>query len=100
MPLVIVQRGNLSCPALLCDHCGQEITTADQGNYEWRMDPTTTPQPAYFAHKRCSRALEAAKSGGRLWGTMPLECLPVYLARNLEVDVADAEEWADLMASS
>ena len=106
MPLVIVQRGNLSCPAIVCDHCGQEITTADDGNYQWHLGGPPAPQAVYFTHKRCCRAFEAAHpaprsaaAGGWLWGAMELSCLTAYLTRALDIDPEQAAELADIMGS-
>jgi hypothetical protein len=36
-------------------------------------------------------------SDGWMWGAMALDLFPVYLARNLAIDLADADAEADLM---
>ena len=35
MPLVIQFTGPYAAPKILCDHCGEEITEAKDGNYQW-----------------------------------------------------------------
>ena len=46
MSLMIVVKDDLSCPIVICDYCGREITKASDGNYEWDMrDSTTKPTP-------------------------------------------------------
>jgi len=37
MPLIMQDCQGLSCPVVVCDHCGQQITDARDGNYQWRM---------------------------------------------------------------
>jgi hypothetical protein len=35
MPRVIKDLDNRSCPVVVCDHCGEQITDALDGNYQW-----------------------------------------------------------------
>lgn len=101
MPLYMVLRQNQSCPIPFCDHCGQAITRADAGLYCFSQTVSATPSPVYFVHKRCQDPFEAthpAEHGG-LWGSVPLDALPVYMARNLGIDWARAAVVADLMGT-
>jgi hypothetical protein len=100
MPLMIKAEGNLSKPVILCDYCGQEITEARQGNYQWRMSESGkgVEGKIYFTHKSCCHAFETANPDP-LWGAMELDCLPVYLSDNLKVNWNKAKEKATLMAS-
>ena len=36
MPLVIQVNGPYAAPQVACDHCGELITDAKDGNYQWR----------------------------------------------------------------
>jgi len=95
VPLTIVTRAHRSCPAILCDHCGQEIRRATDGNYHWRMD-LDGPQPVAFTHKGCCTAFEAGEPDA-VWAAQPLDALPAYLCRNLSVTVRQSEDVADWM---
>jgi hypothetical protein len=35
MPIVIREAGQFELPVVLCDHCGEEILDAREGNYQW-----------------------------------------------------------------
>ena len=37
MPLQIVQHRYTANPGIACDHCGEAITSAADGNYLWRQ---------------------------------------------------------------
>jgi len=66
----------------VCDSCARVIEGADEGNYEWgeRADNGRPTTPVYFAHKRCSAALEAALCpSGDLWATSELSLFPIRL---------------------
>jgi hypothetical protein len=94
MPLVIQFNGPYAAPKLVCDHCGQEITTAKDGNYQWSHaagceDGQTTRM--YFTHKRCCRAFEHRQAEPYGWGAIDLEALPYFLMKNLKLSWREAE---------
>lgn len=100
MPLRMRRDGSLDRPVIVCDHCGLEITDAKDGNYEWQVDPSGQIKDGtiHFTHKRCCHPFEQA-NGDRLgWLAIGLECLPVYLANNLQLDWDRAKKTARLMA--
>ena len=96
----IVSRKGLSCPIIFCDYCQCEIEKATEGNYEYRVF-TDEPSPIFFAHKKCSRQLEASQHLPTvgLWGTMELEVLPIYLGHNLRIKWGKARQSARFLAS-
>jgi hypothetical protein len=91
MPLVIIERGRLSVPAIICDHCGKEIKTAADGNYHWR--PRTSKQgersAVFFTHKACCHAFDRSHPSGGA-DAMGLDDLLAFLANNLSWDSASA----------
>jgi hypothetical protein len=95
MPLVIKAEGDLSKPVIICDHCGQEITEASQGNYQWKMSKLGkgVEGVVFFTHKSCCHAFEALNPAP-CWGAMELDCLLVYLANNLKVNWEKARKKA------
>lgn len=93
MPIMVKIRDNLSCPVVLCDHCGQMIEQAKHGNTEWVPPEDGSTAELFFTHKWCSRLFRHTRpavicSGELIW-------FPVYLVRNLEMDFAEAEERTD-----
>ncbi len=103
MPIVIRNANGRSCPQVLCDHCGEAIATAQDGNYQWRWGSGSDPAPVFFTHKRCCLAFEAADTDGEgqwLWAAMDLQVFPVYLSRILRIeDWEAAETSADLLGA-
>jgi hypothetical protein len=101
MPLQIRRDGGLDRPVINCDHCGLEITDAKDGNYEWKVGEAgqVVDGTIYFTHKRCCRPFEQANGGRPRWFAIGFECLPVYLAVNLQVDWDRSKETARLMAT-
>jgi hypothetical protein len=98
MALVIQYHGPYATPQVTCDHCGELITDATEGNYQWSHPaivegPTT---PIYFTHKACCVAFEQAQGGD--WGAIGLECLPFYLVKNLHTSWRAAEASGRLMS--
>jgi hypothetical protein len=81
MPVIIIQRRGRHCPAIECDHCGQRIRTARDGNVQWAL--RAKGPMVYFTHKRCCHAFEEANPG-ILWGAMELSQFPLYLANSLK----------------
>lgn len=98
MPIRVLCEGTHEVPVVLCDHCGKSIDSAGDGNYHWRMDvPGDFPgSPVYYTHKNCARTFERNNRG--TWGAVPLECLPVFLAHNLQLDWNQAKHRADSVA--
>jgi hypothetical protein len=99
MPLEIRMDGPYAIPTVLCDHCGEAITDAQDGNYQWsdallQEDPTT---PMYFTHKACCDAFEQVRGGMQAWSAIGLECLPYLLARNLRLTWQQAQAAARLL---
>jgi len=82
---------------VFCDHCGQTIETAGDGNYEWRdIADGDGNTEAFFTHKRCSSPFREAHQAGEdnHWASMELTLFPWYLGNNLKVDWNDAKELA------
>jgi hypothetical protein len=49
---------------IICDLCGEEITNAEDGNYEWREeDANHSEAEIYFTHKRCCHTFEERNGG-------------------------------------
>lgn len=82
MPLAIRYEHNLCIPTILCDHCGKEIHSAADGNYQWLW--SDKPARIYFTHKACCHPFEERHGG--YWGAMDLQCLPAYLVNNLGIN--------------
>jgi hypothetical protein len=101
MPLRMKWEGGLYRPVIVCDHCGLEISDAEDGNYEWQVEQSgaIVDGTIYFTHKRCCHPFEQANGGRPAWFAITLECLPVFLANNLQVDWHRAEKTARLMAT-
>lgn len=88
MPLVIQFCGAYAAPKIVCDYCGEEITTAEDGNYQWsHAEGCEERQTAlmYFTHKRCCRPFEQSSADPYAWGAIELTALPHYLMKNLKV---------------
>src|SRR5262249_54079479 len=92
MPLVIQYTGPSAAPQIVCDHCGERITNAMEGNYQWAYidgeDEGTTP--LYFTHKHCGDAFEQAHAEAS-WDAIGLECLPYFLRKNLQLSWREAQ---------
>lgn len=97
MPLQIICTPKCSRPAIICDHCGKEITRAADGNYQWLPDETKPVTPR-FTHKACFQAFDDAHAHLGYWHTMELECFPVYLANVLKVNWKKAVDAVKLFA--
>jgi len=98
MPIRIKQSEAQSRVVVICDVCAEEITDAKKGNYYWRLneDGSLHSGVIYFNHKQCARRFEEERSEA-VWFTQELECLPIYLERNLDLSREDAERKANLM---
>jgi hypothetical protein len=59
MPIrIIVRKGKTNVPIVICDHCGQEIALAEDGNVFWRSIDISEP---HFAHNECSEPFRKAQ---------------------------------------
>lgn len=96
MPIVIRNIDNVSAPVVVCDHCGQIIADAKEGNYMWLPDEEATGASLSFTHKECCGEFELAHPNVH-FSAIGLECLTVYLAHNLNLDLQHAEECAKRM---
>jgi hypothetical protein len=102
MPLIMQDRDGHACPVVVCDHCGERIEDARDGNYQWRMGLRDTDwgSRVFFTHKRCCHAFEQAHpEEGFTWGAIELECFPVYLGNNLRLDWEAARRTAAMLGS-
>jgi hypothetical protein len=97
MSIRIKLENGLDKPVVVCDHCGDEIKTAEDGNYQWRTDGKGRPADGriFYTHKDCSHLFETRNGGPSRWNVMELECLSIYLARNLGVNRQEADWKAD-----
>lgn len=91
-----------ACPVIICDVCKNRINLAKHGIYAHNGDDSGNEAhgPLWFAHYgKCFDTLESAfDEKGNLMGWMPVDVLPVYLSRNLGIDLLDASEKADAFA--
>jgi hypothetical protein len=92
MPLAIRYEEALCVPIVICDHCGEEIRSAADGNYQW-LGRDDRPSRVYFTHKGCCHAFE--KRHGGFWGAIDLQLLPVYLGNNLGIDWKESRRMAN-----
>jgi hypothetical protein len=88
MALKIEQTDWGVTPVIMCDHCGEPIGDARDGNYQWQAgegDPGTDGplrRFAFFTHKACSGPFEQSRGGASEWYAMELsELLPALAAR-------------------
>ena len=90
MPLMIKskEKGWLSCPVIICDVCGKEITKAEDGMYLYTDTKEETIKP-HFVHKGlCDRRFDKERYQHKkypdapLYGSEELMNLCVYLGRN------------------
>jgi hypothetical protein len=101
MPLQIKLEEGRDRPVIVCDHCGEEITDARDGNYQWKVsaEGDRAEGHLYFTHKGCCRAFEAANRGDHDWYAMELACLPIFLGNNLNLNWVEAKKQAAVLAS-
>ena len=83
MPLVIQFTGPYAAPKILCDHCGEEITEAKDGNYQWRalLQEDGACMPMVFTHKRCCAASSAPRRTARVASDSPSSACPITWRR-------------------
>lgn len=63
MPIRAIYREGRFYPSAVCDHCGGEIEDAGRANALWRP----SSGEAFFVHKTCNRAFEAATEEHLWW---------------------------------
>jgi hypothetical protein len=97
MAIKIVYEDGLCKPVVFCDHCGEAIRDAKDGNYQWQDAGDGDAGPLHFTHKGCFRAFERAHEG--FWYANELACRPAYLADNLSLNWDRAKKVARFMAS-
>ena len=71
----------LWCPWVFCDHCGERIETAQDGNVHYKI---LDPLPR-FTHKRCLLPFENSHGGPAQWFCEELETFMLRLAINLDM---------------
>jgi hypothetical protein len=88
-------------PQVFCDQCWQRITRARDGIYAWVVERDGRLQVAcevFFVHKKCraewEQSIGVGTEPGLIVGAVGLECLPVYLAGNLQLDWRQARKKA------
>jgi hypothetical protein len=87
--------GSCCGPVVVCDHCGQEIEDAREGNYcaGGEVADGFHGDRAYFTHKRCHGAFEQADPD-IFYMTWELEWFLPYLAYNLGLNWEEARRAA------
>jgi 5-methylcytosine-specific restriction endonuclease McrA len=78
------------CPTLDCEQCGLEISDGAPANYYWLGYADCSCGPIHYVHKACSWQWERVDNPpppGALWMANDLACLPIYLMRNLGVNI-------------
>jgi hypothetical protein len=94
-------------PVIVCDHCGQAILDAKDGNTVWResVGSRKTEQfiPIYHTHKRCNwvfmhRRFPEPSDFSWSWMSHDLPHDLFMLLLNVEFDRKDAEQQARLLA--
>lgn len=96
MPLTCFDYGPGERPAIICDACGKEINTAEEGNYHWAADAEGAAKPVvYFSHKsNCARLVDEKFKTPSCMG---LDHLLLCLVNNLKWNRRAAEGTQDLM---
>lgn len=89
------------CPFFVCHTCGENIT--ESGNIDHLVDAETgaTVAGPYALHKgSCSRRLRASTPvpAGAMWLWDELETFLSFLIGNTGIDVANADQIADLLS--
>jgi hypothetical protein len=92
---------------IVCDHCGEPITDAKDGNAVWRESshPRRKEQfiPIQHTHKRCNwlfmhRRFPEPDDGSWMWMSHELTHDLFMLLLNVEFNLPDAERQARMMA--
>jgi hypothetical protein len=102
MPLVIQFHGYYAAPRVVCDHCGERIREAKDGNYQWsQAEGGADGQTAvmYFTHKACCHAFEQTHGASATWHAIDLEARPYFLMQNLQLSWRAAQAKGRWMAA-
>lgn len=94
MSLLIEYRDHRYCPVFFCDHCGDEIVEASDGNYEWRPSDERDRYAVFYTHKHCCHGFEQQRGGSAVWYADELAVLPTYLLTNLKLTADESRESA------
>ena len=98
MPLQIKHAEGITMPIIICDFCHEQITDAKEGSYQFRMpDEGEVINDIFFTHEKCCRAFEKLEPES-LWSSVSLECLPIYLGNNLNLNLKQARETVKTMS--
>lgn len=79
--LTLETSGAVSCPRVVCDHCGRVIENAAEGNVLWLAEESTADLSHHrlnYVHKSCGVAFEADE----FYFWMPLDEMILCLFRN------------------
>jgi hypothetical protein len=108
MGLKIVSKEDQACPVITCDWCNKEITDGVQATYAYVMGVGEYPhmifptesEVFYLHNGRCFGSFERHKEATDqiFLGTIPLQCLPIYLAGNMGVNWVKAFKTAQYMS--
>lgn len=88
MPIQLHNVDDRTRVVVVCDHCQQPISRAEDGNCEYMESAPGAKQAPFFTHKACSDPFRAVRPDIAL--SMELTAFPVYLVANLELDFDDA----------
>src|SRR5262245_14247475 len=83
-------------PVPVCDHCGQEIVFAEDGNQTWEVDGRGNPvgDRLFFTHKDCQAAFEDTHGGKDRWLADELMWFPILVADSLGLTWDPVHGWA------
>jgi hypothetical protein len=98
MPLSVSHEGPLCRPVIVCDHCGEIIRDAKDGNYMWKPNDHQEREVfrMSFTHKACCHVFEQQRGSG--WFAEELAALPCFLLVNLNLTLAKSKAAANLAA--
>lgn len=93
--LKIVFEDRMFCPTLYCDYCGEKIKESKWGNFLWE-DATDYDaggkHDILFAHKQCTRLLEARDKPHKTYMCDDLQNFMWYLLTNLSMKPKDLKQ--------
>lgn len=106
MPLQIqFSQGNES-PVVVCDHCGNIVKNATDGNALWLADHTQKPTRIVgnvaFTHKHCNQEFEREHQPSNpkhSWSANELDVFMAYLLNNLKFNDVEAGRRVALLAT-
>ncbi len=91
MTMRVVHEDGMCFPVVICDSCGNPITHATDGNYQWLVHMNgDTDGTLFFTHKACCHTFEMThEHPNAVWYAEELCDLPLFLGNNLELDWAE-----------